>query len=86
VITIIKQAHQIVLVFTGPGSPEDRVTALRLINKHLPVFAAGMHTADSDTLAYEARRLEALTWTSPTVRRMQQIVADEQREREVSRG
>lgn len=80
-ITVIKQAHQLVPVYTGAGQPGDRATALRLIHQCLPVFAKGIHTADDDTLAYEARRLEALGWTSPTVTRMQEIVAAEQADR-----
>jgi hypothetical protein len=62
----------------------SRVVALRLINRCMPAFAAGMHAADDQILAHELFRLEALP-SSPVNTRMIHIVEDEIRDRQAGK-
>lgn len=63
----------------------DRETGLAVINRHIPIFAAGIRAADLATLRHEAERLEGLEG-SPVVRTMRLIVGAELAMREVGRG
>lgn len=55
------------------AAPGSRTVALKLINRYMPVFEAGMHVADNLTLQHEAERLESQR-PSPVVTRMRRIV------------
>lgn len=67
-------------MITTTVAPGSRTIALKLINRYMPVFQAGMHTADDLTLQHEAERLEGQE-PSPVNTRMKQIVDAELRER-----
>lgn len=63
----------------------DRETTLQLINRCIPVYAAGMHKASDEVLGHEAERLES-EYSSPVVRSMRQIVDLERTDRAAKRA
>lgn len=63
----------------------ERESGLALINRLMPVVAAGVHAADNETLRHEAERLEAEP-TSKVIKSMRLIVEAERAERAARAG